>query len=66
MGAIIIIIYDTDDPTYEAQIHQAAKQIEAATGEPVEVEVGITDNRSAPNLIEIGRMADDERFKIRR
>ena len=65
MGAVVTITWDNSDPNHTSIIQQLAKSIEASVGEPVSVDVGITDNRSAPNVIEMGRIVGSERLKIR-
>lgn len=64
MGAVVVVNWSTTDPGHENLIYDVAKQLEKALGEPVDVDVGMLDDRSMPDTIQVGRIVEDERNKV--
>jgi len=66
MGAVVTVyIPPNSDPNHEAKIRALADQLQSQLGEPVDLDVGLLDNRSMPVGVELNRMLNDGTKKIR-
>ena len=56
---------NTDDPNYEAKVRSLAGKLEAAFGEPVDVDVGVIEDRTMPSSIAADKMGNNPSAQIK-